>query len=106
MCTVGSGGSLPGKGSIKFKIPTDLRLVRPIATSSGGAQGGKADFKDNYPDVNGVRLHYASVGKGPLVLFVHGYPSFWDQWKIRWPRWGAITWRSAWTCGDTTCPRS
>jgi pimeloyl-ACP methyl ester carboxylesterase len=31
--------------------------------------------------VNGVRLHYASVGQGPLVLFLHGYPSFWFQWK-------------------------
>src|SRR4249919_3344480 len=45
------------------------------------AQGAKAMFQDNYADVNGVRLHYASVGTGPLVLFLHGYPSFWYQWK-------------------------
>lgn len=45
------------------------------------AQGAKPAFQDNYADVNGVRLHYASVGKGPLVLFLHGYPSFWYQWK-------------------------
>ena len=45
------------------------------------AQGARAPFQDNYADVNGVRLHYASVGKGPLVLFLHGYPSFWYQWK-------------------------
>jgi pimeloyl-ACP methyl ester carboxylesterase len=38
-------------------------------------------FEDGYAEVNGVRLHYASVGKGPLVLFLHGYPSFWYQWK-------------------------
>ena len=38
-------------------------------------------FEDHYADVNGVRLHYASVGQGPLVLFLHGYPSFWYQWK-------------------------
>lgn len=35
----------------------------------------------NYADVNGMRLHYASIGKGPLVLFLYGYPSFWYQWK-------------------------
>ncbi len=40
-----------------------------------------APFKDNYADVNGQRLHYVSVGEGPLVLFLHGYPSFWYQWK-------------------------
>ena len=45
------------------------------------AQGLQAPFKDNYAEVNGVRLHYASVGQGPLVLFLHGYPSFWYQWK-------------------------
>jgi pimeloyl-ACP methyl ester carboxylesterase len=38
-------------------------------------------FEDHYADVNGVRLHYASAGTGPLVLFLHGYPSFWYQWK-------------------------
>jgi epoxide hydrolase 4 len=38
-------------------------------------------FQDNYADVNGVRLHYASIGTGPLILFLHGYPSFWYQWK-------------------------
>jgi epoxide hydrolase 4 len=45
------------------------------------AQGARAPFQDNYTEVNGVRLHYASVGQGPLVLFLHGYPSFWYQWK-------------------------
>jgi len=38
-------------------------------------------FQHDYADVNGVRLHYASAGQGPLVLFLHGYPSFWYQWK-------------------------
>lgn len=40
-----------------------------------------APFEDHYAEVNGQRLHYASVGSGPLVLFLHGYPSFWYQWK-------------------------
>jgi hypothetical protein len=30
-------------------------------------------FHEDYVEVNGVRLHYASVGQGPLVLFLHGY---------------------------------
>jgi pimeloyl-ACP methyl ester carboxylesterase len=45
------------------------------------AQEGRTAFQDNYAEVNGQRLHYASVGQGPLVLFLHGYPSFWYQWK-------------------------
>jgi pimeloyl-ACP methyl ester carboxylesterase len=30
---------------------------------------------------NGMRLHYASAGAGPLILFVHGFPEFWYEWK-------------------------
>ena len=47
----------------------------PRAQSTGVA------FQDHYAEVNGVRLHYASAGQGPLVLFLHGNPSFWYQWK-------------------------
>jgi pimeloyl-ACP methyl ester carboxylesterase len=31
--------------------------------------------------VNGVRLHYAAAGAGPLVLFLHGFPEFWYEWR-------------------------
>src|SRR6516165_2171560 len=44
-------------------------------------QAARVQFRHDYAEVNGVRLHYASVGQGPLVLFLHGYPSFWYQWK-------------------------
>jgi pimeloyl-ACP methyl ester carboxylesterase len=30
---------------------------------------------------NGITLHYASAGSGALVLFVHGFPEFWYEWK-------------------------
>jgi len=33
-----------------------------------------------YADVNGVRLHYAKAGKGPLMVFLHGFPEFWYEW--------------------------
>jgi pimeloyl-ACP methyl ester carboxylesterase len=32
-------------------------------------------------DVNGVRVHYAAAGGGPLVLFLHGFPEFWYEWR-------------------------
>lgn len=41
----------------------------------------KPMFKDNYAEVNGVRLHYVSAGKGPLIMFLHGFPEFWYEWK-------------------------
>jgi pimeloyl-ACP methyl ester carboxylesterase len=32
-------------------------------------------------DVNGVTLHYAKSGEGPLMVFLHGFPEFWYAWK-------------------------
>ena len=34
-----------------------------------------------YADSNGVKIHYASLGNGPLILMVHGYPDFWYTWR-------------------------
>jgi pimeloyl-ACP methyl ester carboxylesterase len=30
---------------------------------------------------NGVRLHAAEAGSGPLVLLLHGFPEFWWSWR-------------------------
>jgi epoxide hydrolase 4 len=38
-------------------------------------------IKDEYADVNGVRLHYVTAGHGKLIMFVHGFPEFWYEWK-------------------------
>src|SRR5215470_3078006 len=38
-------------------------------------------LKDEYADVNGVKLHYVTAGKGKLIMFVHGFPEFWYEWK-------------------------
>jgi pimeloyl-ACP methyl ester carboxylesterase len=37
----------------------------------------------HYADVNGVRLHYAAEGQGPLLMFVHGFPEFWYAWQAQ-----------------------
>ena len=61
---------------------TILAGFMAVSLSAGPrAQTARAPFQHSYADVNGVRLHYASLGQGPLVLFLHGYPSFWYQWK-------------------------
>lgn len=39
------------------------------------------DFQSSFADVNGIRLHYISVGHGKLIMFVHGFPEFWREWE-------------------------
>lgn len=29
-----------------------------------------------YVDNNGVKIHYVSLGEGPLVVMIHGFPTF------------------------------
>lgn len=39
------------------------------------------NIRSNYAEVNGIRLHYVSVGQGKLVMFVHGFPEYWGEWE-------------------------
>lgn len=34
-----------------------------------------------YADNNGVKIHYASLGSGPPIVFIHGFPDFWYSWR-------------------------
>ncbi|MCH8108143.1 MAG: alpha/beta hydrolase [Chloroflexi bacterium] len=34
-----------------------------------------------YAENNGVKIHYATLGQGPLVVMIHGFPDFWYTWR-------------------------
>ena len=52
-----------------------------IAAAVGVLAQGTPPLTHEYADVNGVRLHYARAGSGPLIVFLHGFPEFWFEWK-------------------------
>jgi len=66
---------------MRYAAATIAGVMMRSVPAAPRAQGARAQFQDGYAEVNGLRLHYASVGQGPLVLFLHGYPSFWYRWK-------------------------
>jgi pimeloyl-ACP methyl ester carboxylesterase len=37
--------------------------------------------EQGYATNNGVKIHYASLGKGPLVVMIHGFPDYWFTWR-------------------------
>jgi epoxide hydrolase 4 len=37
--------------------------------------------KNGYADSNGVKIHYVSLGQGPLMVMIHGFPDFWYTWR-------------------------
>src|SRR6266404_6050225 len=36
-----------------------------------------------YADSNGVKIHYATLGSGPLVVMIHGFPDYWYTWRAQ-----------------------
>ena len=79
--------------------------LKAAATEPGGAGPEPASWVDSaMPEVthrmietNGIRLHVAEQGEGPLVILCHGFPECWYSWRhqlpalakaasVRWPR--------------------
>jgi pimeloyl-ACP methyl ester carboxylesterase len=57
-------------------------MTQSVAGSRGKAQVDlDKKVEHGYADSNGVKIHYASLGKGPLVVMIHGFPDFWYTWR-------------------------
>jgi pimeloyl-ACP methyl ester carboxylesterase len=56
-------------------------IVAAAAVGSVSGQSNMPSISHEYAEVNGQRLHYVRVGRGPLMIFVHGFPEFWYEWK-------------------------
>src|SRR5579864_7117131 len=54
-------------------------LCLPTAVAKGKEK--TPVLKDQYVTVSGLRLHCVTAGKGPLILFLHGFPEFSYEWK-------------------------
>ena len=39
------------------------------------------EVEHGYTENNGVNIHYAAIGEGPLVVMIHGFPDFWYSWR-------------------------
>src|SRR2546426_8119104 len=56
-----------------------------LSIGSVAHAAGPADFEarvtHGYADSSGVKIHYATVGSGPLVVMIHGFPDYWYTWR-------------------------
>src|SRR5436190_17001448 len=41
--------------------------------------------EEGFADSGGVKIHYVTAGKGPLVVLIHGFPDFWYSWRDQMP---------------------
>lgn len=40
---------------------------------------------DGYAMSGDVKIHYVTMGEGPLVVMIHGFPDFWYTWREQMP---------------------
>ena len=62
-------------------LPAVAMVIFFIAAGSQAKEFGTHGFVDS----NGVKLHYVTAGKGPLIVMVHGFPDFWYTWRNQMP---------------------
>lgn len=59
-------------------------------------------------ETNGIRMHVAEQGTGPLVVLCHGFPELWYAWRHQLPALAAAGFRAVAPdqrgYGDTDCP--
>jgi len=56
----------------------DVRECRPTQVPAGGVMN---DISHRFVDTNGIKMHVAEQGKGPLVVLCHGFPECWYSWR-------------------------
>nr|QIZ16523.1 epoxide hydrolase [Glycine max] len=61
-------------------------------------------------EVNGIKMHVAEKGEGPVVLFLHGFPELWYSWRHQILALSALGYRAVAPdlrgYGDTDAPAS
>jgi pimeloyl-ACP methyl ester carboxylesterase len=54
-------------------------LLTMILSAAGPDLEKKVE--DHYANHDGVKIHYVTIGSGPLVVMVHGWPDYWYTWR-------------------------
>ncbi len=60
-----------------------VAAAAPVAAASRAADANAflESVTHGFAENNGVKIHYATLGEGPLVVMIHGFPDFWYSWR-------------------------
>lgn len=53
-------------------------MAAPVSLWSAGLDDR---VTHGYAENQGVKIHYVTLGRGPLVVMIHGFPDFWYSWR-------------------------
>ena len=68
-------------GILAMKTAQALLLALAVTITMSAAGDLMERVEHRYADSDGVRIHYALVGDGPLMVMLHGFPDFWYSWR-------------------------
>ncbi len=54
-------------------------LLGFVPVSSGADLESRVQH--GYASSGNVKIHYASLGQGPLIVMIHGFPDYWYSWR-------------------------
>ena len=66
------------------RIITTMLLIGSLAATSASAEdldSGKHGFAES----GDIKIHYVTMGEGPLVVMIHGFPDYWYTWRKQMP---------------------
>lgn len=66
---------------MKNAIIATCLLLSAASASAQTPSGLEARVTEGFADSNGVKIHYATLGSGPLVVMIHGFPDYWYTWR-------------------------
>lgn len=66
---------------MRSKILVTAALIMALAAPAFAAERIPAGMKESTVEANGIKFHVVSGGKGPLMLFLHGFPAHWFMWR-------------------------
>ncbi len=66
----------------KLLTPVSCAAIAVALLLSSLSQAELLDeVEHGYADNDGVKIHYAAAGEGPLVIMIHGFPDYWYSWR-------------------------
>ncbi|HEX2728843.1 MAG TPA: alpha/beta hydrolase, partial [Rubrobacteraceae bacterium] len=53
----------------------------PPAPTTTNLSGFEERVEHRYAENESVKIHYAALGDGPLIVMLHGFPDYWYTWR-------------------------
>ncbi len=64
-----------------FRVLVTLSILALSALPGAAATDIEQRVEHGYATNGDVKIHYASLGKGPLIVMIHGFPDYWYTWR-------------------------